>query len=477
MTESAKPSISVQWHITTDCCNRCKHCYMYDEKTYFSERKNTLSDSALVKALESILDFEKKWGFNVKGFAVSGGDPLMRGNWFEFMSAIKAHGKTLSVMGNPETLSDENLLKLKELGLRKFQMSLDGLEAEHDKFRSKGSFVRTVEAITMLEQHGISSQIMFTLYPENRNDLFPLIEYLVGSTPLSYFYFDIGTSSGNANTLSKEFSKTEIREILGKYLQKKEEIKTINPGITLGEKSHLFTILKAEKRQNDFLSYKSFPIIEGCLAGWFSVSILSDGSVLSCRRLPIVAGKMPEQTFEEIFLGSEQLKKFRRREYFTGCGSCKLYQYCRGCPAYVYGISGDPFAEHLLCFKRNNDGITSDESACSNAPLTTTYEEEARFIASAAKPTEKDFTNKLIKEHSFRELYLRLIEDIAQIELFLKDKNLYVKSNDIQATETDLYLLQVYFRSLLDADIFNKKENLERLMGFVKKLKMYHINR
>jgi len=473
--EKAKPSITVQWHLTTNCNNRCLHCYMYDEKTFNDERNNTLSDQGLLKVFESILAFEKKWGFNVSGFAFSGGDPLLRKNWFELLSEIKAHGKKISIMGNPETLTDDNLLKLKKLGLRKFQMSLDGLEEMHDKFRSNGSFKRTVEAITKLEEAGIPSQIMFTLYPENRHELFPLIDFLSCETPLSYFYFDIGTSSGNANTLSKEFDKDEIRKILESYLIKKDKIKTSNQKITIGEKSHLFSILNSEQSGDDYRHYKTLPVIEGCLAGWFSVAVLSDGTVLSCRRLPIVAGKMPEQSFEEIFLGSDLLKKMRRREYFSGCGSCSLYQYCRGCPAYVYGITGNPFAKHPLCFKDENAETISAEQAFTDPPITTSYREEADFISAVYRFTQKEFTDKLMKEYSFRALYLTLIENRDQIDLFLQNKDLFLKNNSISVSEIDLLFMQKYLLSLLNSGIFNKKENLNILMGFVEKLKLYHL--
>ena len=33
--------LPLQWHVTTNCSNRCKHCYMYDDKTYLEERKKT----------------------------------------------------------------------------------------------------------------------------------------------------------------------------------------------------------------------------------------------------------------------------------------------------------------------------------------------------------------------------------------------------------------------------------------------------
>ena len=54
--ERAKPRprvpLSVQWHVTTECGNRCKHCYVYDHSTFEEERENTLSLQKPVPALE-----------------------------------------------------------------------------------------------------------------------------------------------------------------------------------------------------------------------------------------------------------------------------------------------------------------------------------------------------------------------------------------------------------------------------------------
>lgn len=59
---------------------------------------------------------------------------------------------------------------------------------------------------------------------------------------------------------------------------------------------------------------------------------------------------MPEQSFETIFLGSPLLRKFRRSKNYEKCGTCRLYQYCRGCPAETYGFFENPFHENIHCF-------------------------------------------------------------------------------------------------------------------------------
>ena len=82
-------------------------------------------------------------------------------------------------MGNPETITDENLTFLREAGISSFQMSLDGLKNMHDSFRGKGSFARTVKALEKLKEASIRSNIMFTLYPENKEHLIPLMNFVV----------------------------------------------------------------------------------------------------------------------------------------------------------------------------------------------------------------------------------------------------------------------------------------------------------
>jgi hypothetical protein len=50
---------------------------MYDEKTYEEERKNELSIKGLIKILDSIDEFEKKWNGRINSFFITGGDPLL----------------------------------------------------------------------------------------------------------------------------------------------------------------------------------------------------------------------------------------------------------------------------------------------------------------------------------------------------------------------------------------------------------------
>ncbi|MFR7667157.1 MAG: SPASM domain-containing protein [Mediterraneibacter faecis] len=56
--------------------------------------------------------------------------------------------------------------------------------------------------------------------------------------------------------------------------------------------------------------------------------MLADGSVAACRRFPTIIGKMRSKKWEDVFLGNDLLKQFRRAENYETCGKCMFYKSC-----------------------------------------------------------------------------------------------------------------------------------------------------
>lgn len=442
-----KPSISIQWHITTECGNRCRHCYVFDEATYADERANTLSLEGLLRVLDRIEEFERKRDVSIEHFTISGGDPLLREDCFEFLSVLKEHGKSFRILGNPETLTEKNASRLKELGVDIFQMSLDGLEATHDDFRSPGSFRRTLDALELLKRHGIRSNIMFTLYPANADQLIPLMKFMATETSTVSFSFDVGSYVGNAKDIGEQwFTKEQLHKLLSDYIDEKHRLRIQGYPVAMREKPNLLKLAQFEKGMLHPVGMRSAPIISGCLAGWISLSILSDGTVLACRRLPIPVGKLPEQSFEEIFLGNELLKKFRRPEFFASCGDCDFYQSCRGCPANVYGVTGDPFAEHPFCFRKDIDRTTEETDLIQpGPPMNTTYDEEFAYFASKFRKVDTKLVRAFLHQEDLQALFVDLVYDASKKAAFLLEPRTYVRKRSINIDDEQLFFLMNHF--------------------------------
>jgi len=401
---------------------------MYDGARYETEKQREMDLAGLLRILDSIAAFGEKWEAKVLPFAVSGGDPLLHPDWAAFMGELKLRGKVLAMMGNPETLTEDSLAVLGELGLQGFQLSLDGLESTHDYFRGNGSFQRTLEGIHKLSNAGVPANVMFTLYPENRDELIPLMRFVAEETPAARLTFDIGTCAGNAATLERGLDGDAVKTILRAYLAEKKRLTKEGRSIFLVEKNKLLRVARFEEGTFFPTSCEDVPVVSGCYAGWTCVPILSDGTVLACRRFPLEAGKMPEQTFEEIFLGSEALKRFRRAEFFAGCGECDFYQHCRGCPAVTHGLTGDPFAPHPFCFRPS---VAKGSSKCTQEPkpipLSTTLKEEHDLVASHFANLYPSRIKELLNEAPIQAVLLRLSQSEAERRSFSGQPEAYLE--------------------------------------------------
>ena len=109
-----------------------------------------------------------------------------------------------------------------------------------------------------------------------------------------------------------------------------------NPVLRL--KDNLFNILLDQ--QGDTLSGGCAGY--GCGAAFNFISILSDGEVHACRKLPSKIGNINENSLVEIY-HSQQAEKYRAGS--NACRSCSIRPACGGCLAVVHGQGLDVFED------------------------------------------------------------------------------------------------------------------------------------
>jgi radical SAM protein with 4Fe4S-binding SPASM domain len=450
---SAKLKLGIQWHITTNCGHHCDHCYMYDPLTWPAERNETLSLSDLIRVLDSLSQFEHKWDVDIDHFAITGGDPLLRKDWKEFVWELRERGKTVAMMGNPETLTEANIAALAELGVKDYQLSLDGLEPGHDRFRKDpGTFQRTLEKLVLLKQAGIRCNVMFTLFPTNASELIPLLRFVAEHSAATSFSFDVGVFVGNAAELNRNFTPGELKSILAGYNVEKKRLQEAGFPLFVAEKCSFHQLNRFEAGEFYPNCAAELSSISGCLIGWSSVAILSNGVVLGCRRLPSVqVGKLPEQSFEEIYLGSPVLRRYRRRESYQGCGGCDFYMVCRGCPANVYSLTGDPLAKNPLCYRHLVDRQTGQAGKIpAGPPLDISYEEEFAWIRRNLSATLEQRFEAYLEDESLRELFVDLAYDLDQRRSFLADPEAYFQEINASLPDDQRAFLMLHFSEQAD---------------------------
>lgn len=341
----------LQWHLTARCQERCRHCYMHDSPTFDSEMRNELSHSECMRVLDDFTDMTRSWGVGAR-INFSGGDPLLRKDIFALAKEASSRGFVVGILGNPHLLTPETARRLVSSGVSRYQLSLDGLERTHDSLRGRaGAFRDALRAINVLNGAGLPSVVMFTVSRLNASELVPVID-LCARRKVRVFDFARLVPSGTGKGLAGELlGAQEYRQLLLDVLDKYRRLEALGCHTYFGRKENLWTLLYQELGLLPSLPHERGMIYSGCSVGSRIMTILADGTVLACRRLPVKIGKAPGQRLREIFINSKNHRQLRACEKMEKCRRCELLPYCRGCMAVAYGVKGDFLSGDPQCWK------------------------------------------------------------------------------------------------------------------------------
>ena len=219
---------------------------------------------------------------------------------------------------------------------------------------------------------------MGTLTPLNAKEFWQLADFVFFKTRSRGFAFDFVARVGNARGFEKALTPEEALALSERYLDMKQARYAQRPEFSFAEKPGLFRLLRVKR--GDYAHYddgETYPAA-GCLIANNCLNVLSDGTMLACRRFPQIVGRLPQDDLEQILLRSPILKKYRRPQFWKACGNCMAWGYCRGCPAVSFGESGDPFAPLPYCYAH----LLGFDAFRAHAPIPmeTTDEEEAELI-------------------------------------------------------------------------------------------------
>lgn len=322
----------VQWHITNKCNLRCAHCYQDD---YNSE----LTFEQLQKIFFDIEDFALNNYKQKLAIALTGGEPFLHKEFDTFLTFLASRESVgdLTVLSNG-TLMDRKYAKLlHKCNIKTFQVSIDGGTKDiHDAIRGDGALEKTLSSVSILKEWGINVIAQMVVHKNNIDSVEDLLK-LCDEIGIKKVLFTRLVPTGNAlKDLSDSLlSKKEHKE----FLYKLEEYSN-NPNLNV-------EILKTRQLWRLIDSNKG----TSCPVGLTSVSVLADGSVAPCRRMPLTIGNLLEEKFFKIWYGSKILWELRDRNNLKGkCGRCPDKQLCGGCRAIAYGFTNDYLQEDPYCW-------------------------------------------------------------------------------------------------------------------------------
>ncbi|MEA1909708.1 MAG: radical SAM/SPASM domain protein, ACGX system [Patescibacteria group bacterium] len=342
-----KRFFGLQWHVTNTCDQCCQHCYIWGKNPIDVEVQRSQKELNLVQCTIIVDDFLRFCNdFKVQpAIVITGGDPLLYKNIWGLLEYIHSKNLTFSILGNPFHLTDEICIKLRSLGCRSYQMSLDGLEETHDFLRKPGSFQNTLESLPKLKRAGIKTAIMSTVSRMNYSEI-PELVRMVSKYEVPRYSFGRYCPIGKETDESLMMEPLEYKTFLSDMFDVYSELRNRKTHFTL--KDHLWKLFLYERGL--FSVQKGSIVMQGCACGIKHLTLLPDGIIYACRRFESPVGNILNQSFRDIFL-SEELGKYRKVDMLEGCSDCELLNYCRGCHAVAHGLTGNFFSKDPQCWK------------------------------------------------------------------------------------------------------------------------------
>ncbi|ADG82001.1 radical SAM protein [Thermincola ferriacetica] len=193
----------VVWNSTRTCNLKCIHCYAHADAKKF---EGELTTEEAKKFIDDLAEFK------VPVLLFSGGEPLIRPDFFELAEYAASKGIRPTISTNGTLIDKETAKRIKKIGVGYVGISLDGLREDNDNFRKHpGAFDAALRGIRNCLEIGQRVGLRFTINRHNihaLNDILDLIEE--EGIPRVCFYHLVYSGRGS-EMVKEDITREEAR--------------------------------------------------------------------------------------------------------------------------------------------------------------------------------------------------------------------------------------------------------------------------
>jgi radical SAM protein with 4Fe4S-binding SPASM domain len=300
--------ISVQLDVTYRCNERCVHCYLdHDDH-------GEMTTAEIKDVLDQVADA------GVFFLTLSGGEVLMRMDFFEILEHARALLFDVKIKTNAFMIREKEADRIRDLGVRTVQVSIYSHRAEvHDAItKLPGSLKRSIAGIRLLQSRGVKVIIANVLMRQNLND-YSGVKELAQELGAEYTIDPTITPKmdGDRSILPLGIESTDLRQVFR------------NPDLV----GNVEEFCAPPSPPNDDVMDET-----ACSAGHTACYISPYGELFPCVQFPLPSGNVRTQKFIDIWNNSAQLNDVRsiRARDLPVCSTCSHVGTCTRCPGLAY---------------------------------------------------------------------------------------------------------------------------------------------
>jgi len=309
------------WESTLRCNLRCRHCGSSCEA---KSPVDELSHEEILRVVDEIAqDFDPRRIF----VSITGGEPLLRPDLYDVVERMSRVGMRSCIVTNGTLLGACEAARLFDCGMRTVTVSVDGAREQHEAVRGKGTYRKTLAALTRAREAGFEIVEAITcVRPANLHQLEEVERNVRGAGANQWRLITIDRMGRQAGHIDREMwlDPSQVNHLLDFIERRRRELRGTGDhfGVQFSCGGFLGPRRELAVRPGD----------GQCFAGLCVASILSDGRVGACPSLPRSwsQGSVREQRLSEIWRTRFQAYRdvdWRR----TGiCADCAWFDVCLG---------------------------------------------------------------------------------------------------------------------------------------------------
>lgn len=330
---SNPPLKNLFFELTLRCNEHCLHCGSHCGDIESTE----LSFEQYKKIMD---DVKNDFGTETLMLKITGGEPLLRKDFFEIMGYAHKLGFKWGMTTNGTLIDDTVAKKLTECGMRTVSISIDGTEKSHDFIRGrKGAFKAAMDGVNALIRSGLKYVHITTVINHfNIQDLPQMFEIFKDMDIATWRVINI-EPIGRANDHPElMLDKDEYIRMFNFIRDKRLE----GYPVTYGCSHFLGMDYERQVRNWYFL----------CNAGLYTASIMANGDIGAClnieRRPELIQGNILKDNLKDVW--NNKFKAFRTdlSERNEKCKKCDENIFCHGGAHHSWDYENN---SPLICFK------------------------------------------------------------------------------------------------------------------------------
>jgi Y-X(10)_GDL-associated radical SAM protein len=327
--------VHVVWELTLACNLKCSHCGSRAGK----RRPDELTTAEAVDVVDQLARL------GTRELTVIGGEAYLRRDWTQIVARAAGHGMYVAMQTGARALTENRLRAGIDAGLGGLGVSIDGVEASHDRVRGvAGSFEQGMRTLRRAKAAGLNTSANTHIGPQTMRELPQLLDHLV-EAGVGQWHLGLTVAMGNAvdnpELLLQPYELLDLMPLLARlHARARKHGIVLMPGNTIGyfgPYEHLWRDADSNARAH----------YSGCSAGQSIIGLEADGTVKGCPSLPTVGyagGNIRDASLEQIWMSAAADGALRPADDLWGfCASCYYADVCHaGCTWTSHSLLGRP---------------------------------------------------------------------------------------------------------------------------------------